>query len=95
MILCRKRGFIKNNMSGEIDPVSRKIKTPITSITISYENTNFRLVFQLMSSVGSKKGKTFATKNTKSSVIGSFKEKFFKGTMILKNRSRKSIYDKN
>jgi hypothetical protein len=44
MILCRKRGFIKNNMSGEIDPVSRKIKTPITNIVISYENTNFRLV---------------------------------------------------
>jgi hypothetical protein len=73
-----KFGFIENNIAGKVYFVRVRIKTSVATLvgTIADKYAGLTSEGELMSSIGTKKGVTEATKGTEQCVVRFFLEKF-------------------
>jgi hypothetical protein len=74
LILCWKQHFIKNYMSGDVDPIDGDIKTLIAFLvrTVAKENALLASKFKFMFCIGPLKRIAGTTKSSKEEVVWIF-----------------------
>jgi hypothetical protein len=89
----RKHGFIKDNVTGDVDTTRGFIKALVALVhrTIAQENTHLGSKLEFVSIILTKTWPTRTAKDTEKLVIGLNFEKAKKWCLFVKNRSRHAI----